>query len=453
MKLIFRFSLIICFFYSSSQAKDLNEILASTYETNPVLKASREKLKATDEQIMQSVARWLPNVTLSKQKRFIKQGRSSTSAKAQREGVSGALNITQNLFRGGSDVATVKMAKAIIAQERASLLSKEQEILISAVDIYMKMLQAEEEYKISEEQLEDSKLLVEFANRRFEGGEGTKTDVSQAKASLAEAHSGIISASSNLEILKSKFLEITGTDPSKLTEPTQEINLPQSLDQAIEGAMSNSPEIIFAKNQMIQSSHNIDKVRGEKLLPSIDLRHSIQDERKDNQAGYGGTVSGALNSMTVVSITIPVFDGGASWSQYRQAKRTSQQSKYDLSNVSNEVITATTQAWRGYEAKKYILEARKEELESSRIAYLGMRKEEKAGLRSIGDVIIARNTYFNSYRKMLNAKSDYVASRYVIAAKIGECTAENLKLDVNVYDPLKNYNIIKLQPIGSYNPD
>lgn len=453
MQCIFRFFLIICFFYSSSHAKDLNEILASTYETNPDLKASREKLKVTDEQMMQSIARWLPDVTLSKQKRFIKQGSTASSATTEREGISGALNVTQNLFRGGSDVATVKMAKAIIAQERALLLKKEQEILISAVDIYMKMLQAEEEYKISEEQLEDSKVLVEFANRRFEGGEGTKTDVSQAKASLAEAHSSIISASSNFEILKSKFLEITGTDPTKLVEPTQEINLPQSLDQAIEGAMSNSPEMVFAKNKMVQSSHNIDKVRGEKLLPSIDLRHSIQDDRQDSQATSVGVSGGALNRITVLSITVPVFDGGASWSQYRQAKRTSQQSKYDLSNVQNEVITTTTQAWRGYEAKKYILEARKEELEASRIAYIGMTKEEKAGLRSIGDVIIARNTYFNAYRKMLSAKSDYVTSRYAIAAKVGECTAENLKLDVNVYDPLKNYNTIKLQAIGSYNPD
>lgn len=453
MQSIFRFFLIICFFYSSSHAKDLNEILASTYETNADLKASREKLKVTDEQIMQSVARWLPNVSVSKQKRFIKQGSTSTSGRAEREGISSDLNITQNLFRGGSDVATVKMAKAMIIQERAALLSKEQEVLISAVDIYMKMLQAEEEHKIAEDQLEDSKVLVEFANKRFEGGEGTKTDVAQAKSSLAEAHSGIISASSNLEILKAKFLEITGTDPSKLIEPTKEINLPQSLDQAIEGAMRNSPEIIFAKNRMIQASHNIDKVRGERLLPSVDLKHSIQDDRKDSLAGYGGTVSGALNRVTVVSVTVPVFDGGASWSQYRQAKRTSQQNKYDLSNTQNTVITATTQAWRGYESKKYILEARKEELEASRTAYVGMTKEEKAGLRSIGDVIIARNTYFNSYRKMLDAKSDYVTSRYVIAAKIGGCTAENLQLDVKIYDPLKNYNTIKLQPIGSYNPD
>jgi len=453
MKLIFSFFLILNVVCFSVHAENLKEILSNTYETNPDLKASRERLKATDEQIMQSLSRWLPSVSLSGQKRFIDRGSSQTSASSKVQGTSRALNITQNLFRGGADVSTVKMAKAVIEQGRAALLSKEQEVLVAAVDIYMKVLQAEEEYKISEEQLEDSKLLVEFATRRFGGGEGTKTDVAQAKASLAEANSAIISASANLEILKSKFFEITGINPSKLSEPTQEIELPKSLDQAIESAMVSNPDLVSAISKKDQDVYNIHKVRGERILPSVDLKHSIQDDRKDGTIGASGLVSGAINRVTVLSVNIPVFDGGASWSQYRQAKRTSQQSQYDLSNIQNQVITTTTQAWRGYESKKYVLEARKEEVEASRVAYIGMNKEEKAGLRSVSDVINARNTYFNSYRRMINAKSDYVTSRYVIASKIGECTAEHLQLDVKIYDPLKNYNTIKLQLVGSYNPN
>jgi len=448
----FYFFLILVSFVGSSNAQDLKAALSSAYDNNPDLKASREKLKATDEQIMQSLSRWLPTVAASKQKRFLKQGSSNGNGSAEVEGVSGDLSITQNLFRGGSDIATIKMAKSVIAQERAALLNKEQEVLVSAVDIYMKTLQAEEEYKIAEEQLQDSKLLVRFAQKRFAAGESTKTDVAQAKSSLAEAHSALISTSSNLEIIRSRFFEVTGVKAHKLIDPNLKIQLPQTLDQSLEYAMINNPEIIMARQRAIQLDHNIDKVRGEKLLPSIDLKHVIQDNRRDGQIGISGLRSGALNRVTVLSLSVPIFDGGASWSQYRQAKRTSQQSKYDMTNVQNKLITSVTSAWREYEAKKYILESKKEEVSSSRIAYKGMKKEERAGLRSIGDVIIARSNYFNSYRRMLNAKSDYETSRYVIAAKVGGCTAEHLKLDVKLYDPFKNYNIIKLQPIGSYNP-
>lgn len=448
----FYFFIIFTTFISASNAQDIKTALSSAYDNNPDLKASREKLKATDEQIMQSLSRWLPTVSASKQKRFLKQGESATSPSAEIEGISSDLSITQNLFRGGADIATIKMAKSIIEQERAMLLHKEQEVLVSVVDIYMKTLQAEEEHKIAEDQLKDSKMLVKFAERRFAAGESTKTDVAQAKSSLAEAHSALISASSNLEIARARFFELTGLRASKLTDPNLKFSLPHTLDQAIELSLINNPEMIAARQKSIQSAQNIDKVRGEKLLPSIDLKHAIQDNRRDGQIGSGGLRSGALNRVTVLSMTVPIFDGGASWSQYRQAKRTSQQSKYDMTNIHNKIITSVTSAWREHESKKYILESKKEEVSSSYTAYDGMKKEERAGLRSIGDVITARANYFNSYRRMLNAKSDYETSRYVIAAKVGGCTAEHLKLDVKLYDPLKNYNIIKLQPIGSYNP-
>ena len=123
-----------------------------------------------------------------------------------------------------------------------------------------------------------------------------------------------------------------------------------------------------------------------------------------------------------------------------------------MTNVKNKVLADTIQSWREYESKKYVLEARNEEVAAARIAYEGMKKEEKAGLRTISDVITARNVFFRSYREMLTARTSHIVSGYVIASKIGECTAEHLKLDVKLYDPFKNYNIIKLQLIGSYNP-
>ncbi len=451
MKLFY--NLIILFlFANTSSAQDLKIALSSAYENNPTLKASREKLKATDEQIMQSISRWLPKVNISKQKRFLKQGATASGGAAEVEGISSDLSITQNLFRGGSDIATVKMAKAVIAQERAALMDIEQKVLLAAVNVYVRTLNAEEEYKIAEEQLQDSKLLVRFAEKRFAAGESTKTDVAQARASLAEANASLISASSKLEVSRANFFEVTGIRPSKLIEPNLQISLPQTLDQALEYAMINNPGIVQERQKSIQSTHNVDKVRGEKLLPSVDLKHTVQDNRRDGQIGFSGLRSGALSRVTVLSMSIPVFDGGSSWSQYRQAKRTLKQQDYAMTAAKNKVMTEVNTAWREYEAKKYILESKKQETASAHIAYKGMKKEERAGLRSIGDVIMARSRYFNSYRRMLESKSDYEISRYSIAAKVGNCTAEHLKLDVKIYDPLKNYNIIKLQPIGSYNP-
>ena len=434
-------------------ALDINTALSSTYETNDSLKSQREKTKANDEQITQSFSRWLPSVSVGAQKRVLRTDPKNGSATTKTKGVSKNLTVSQNLFRGGADIAAVKMAKASIEQSRAELISKEQEILMSAVEVYMKTLQTEEEHKIAEEQLVDAKLLLQSAERRFQAGDATKTDVAQANASLAEALSAMISASGNHEILKAKFLEVTGINAHKLILPSTNVILPKTLDTTIELALQNSPELVSSRSNSDAARYRIAQVRGENLLPSVQFQYQIQDNRDDNKQTTGGLTQSALNKQAVVSVNIPLFDGGASWSKYRQAKRASQQSKYSLASARQNVITFTTQVWREFESKKSIYKARKEEVSASRTAYEGTKKEEKAGIRSISDVITARSYYYNAYRKMLNARTDYISARYKIASSIGECTAKHLGLGVKLYDPLKNYNIIKMQLIGSYNPD
>ncbi len=430
---------------------DMNTALSSAYETNDILKSQREKTKANDEQIMQSFSRWLPSVTLGAQKRELRAETAGVSSKTK--GTTKSLTVSQNIFRGGADIAAMKIAKASIEQSRAELVSKEQEILVSVVETYLKTLQIEEEHKIAEEQLVDAKLLLQSAERRFQAGDATKTDVAQANASLAESLSSMIHASGNFEILKAKFREITGMDPHKLILPSANVILPKTLETTIKLALRNSPELISSRSNDKAARNRVTQVRGENLMPSVQLQYQIQDNRDDKRMSAGGFTQDALNKQALVSLNITLFDGGASWSKYRQAKRTYQQSKYSLASARQNVITFTTQVWREFESKKSIYKARKEEVNSSRTAYEGTKKEEKAGIRSIGDVIIARSNYYNAYRKMLNARTEYISARYKIASSIGECTAKHLGLDVKLYDPMKNYNSIRMQLVGSYNPD
>lgn len=435
-----------------SYAMDLNKALSSTYESNPSLKAQRESTKADDEKIMQSVSRWLPSVEARAKKNFIKETPKNGTTSSYK-GTSKGITISQNLFRGGADVASLKAAKASIEQSRSILISKEQEILLTAVDIYMRTLQAEEQHKMSEEQLVDSKLLLQSAERRFQAGDATKTDVAEANAALADALSGMISVSGSFEVLKAKFFEVTGLKAHKLIMPMVNVTLPKTLDEAIELSLKNNPEFVATKFNSDVAKYGIAQVRGEKLMPSVSVAYDIQDQRNVPKNSVQGFEKSTLTKQAVVSVNIPIFNGGASWSQYREIKRKSQKSHYDLVGTKQKVMTNTTEAWRDFESKKSVYRARQEQVKASKTAYTGTKKEEKAGIRPIKDVILARNNYFNSYSKMLNARTEYIVARYKIAAAIGECTAKHLGLDVKLYDPKKNYNIIKMQLIGSYNPD
>ena len=445
-----RFLLIILLVVSSFghvQAQTLQEVLASAYENNPELKAAREGLKAADEKIMQSLSRWLPSIGLYKTRT------NAQNNSTNRSGIYDGLKLQQNLFRGGSDIAAFKAAQAGIENERAKLIEAEQKILLAVVDSYMKALQREEEYEFLKTRVEDSKKLVEFAQKRFEAGVATRTDVASAIASMAAADANLITVGSDFEVLKAQLFDISGIHVTKFSEPEFNLELPKTLDHISEIAIKDSPLLMQARTAKDFSAHEVDRVRGQNLLPSISLEYQISDKRQDSkESAVGFETSGDINRVASLTLSIPVFDGGESWSKYRQAKRTSQGAVYSLANVKNKVVTSATQAWRNHESSRQVLVAQKEALSSAALAYEGMQKEEKAGLRAINDVITARKNYFDAYRGLLDAKTGYIKSGYEIAAQIGRCTAEGLKLDVKLYDPLKNYNIIKMQLIGAYNP-
>jgi outer membrane protein len=432
---------------SSVDAQTLKSVLESTYTHNTELKAARERLKTVDEYIMGSLSRWLPRIEASKYKENVSQ------SSVNKSGIAQSIVLQQNLFHGGSDLATFKMAQALVDQGRADLLAAEQKVLLSAVDVYMKTLQSEEEYRVAEQRLEDSKKFLEFTEKRFKAGEGTRTDVAQAQASMSQAQSFMVSVSSQLEILKVSFFDITGVRPLKLIEPEFDLQLPETLDIMTQLTALNNPEIVKSQKRKEEAEYNVDKIRGEELLPSVTFKYSIQDNRQNPSISAEGFENpGVINRGTMVSLNIPIFNGGASWSNYRKAKRQFQEGKYLLMNAQSKAKTIATQYWSDHESKKQMLVAMKDALDYSSVAYEGMKKEERAGLRSVGDVIIARNTYFDSYRQLLKAKTDQLYSGYEVAAQIGKCNAKDLNLNVKLYDPFKNYNIIKLQLIGAYNP-
>ena len=127
--------IIFCLFflsiYINANAITLDEALISAYKNNQELKAQRESLKASDENIMQALAGWLPDVNLQSKKQYDKTQAPSTSF----DGTVHSLTISQNLFRSGADIANMKVARSLIEAARATLKNLEQEVFIKAIKI------------------------------------------------------------------------------------------------------------------------------------------------------------------------------------------------------------------------------------------------------------------------------------------------------------------------------
>lgn len=437
---------------SLASAQTLEEALAIAYENNNSLKASREELKAVDENMMQALSRFLPKVQAQKTNTDISQRNTTTAPRDEggsnigtvnAEGIASALVIKQNLFNGGADVATLEKAKHNIEQQRAALKRNEQQVLLSVVQAYANVAASQEQLKLAENRVEAAKKLYEFDEEKFKAGEVTKSIVAKTKANLAMAMSNRIQHQGALEAAKAKYLSLVTVAPDGVTMPSINIIVPSTLDDAMKIALDNNPEIVIARKQQKAAEKDVSIAKAA-LLPSANISQNWQNNKQNS------LTTNTLASTTSIDVIVPIFNGGADWSGIRQSKRKAQSYNYNVLNVTQEVVGNTTKAWSDYESKKASMSAMEDQKDFAKLSYESMLEEQKAGLRSSIDVINQQNNYFDADSQLVEARAQNVIYRYALKAAIGEMTAQGLNLKVTTFDPLKNYNKIRWELIGSY---
>lgn len=439
--------ILTSFLLIDANSMKLEDALAKAYQYNPKLKAQQEDLKKTDEQIMQALSGFLPNVSILRQgkRSRTKNYTAYTGAPASyndKTEFTSNITVRQNIFRSFGDVANISTAKSIIKSARANLTLVEQAVLLEAIKSYLEVVSASESLKIYENKVKSYRKLVNSLKIKFKAGEVTKTDVAQSEAQYSQSISDRITALGELESAKAKFKAIIGESPENLTMPRIKFAIPHSRDEAIRLAESNNPNIFIAKYSKKSAEHAINAARAN-LLPSADMQFSRTKTAQENAKQQ-------LSNTTTFSVAVPLFAGGKNWSSLRSAKREAASKKYAFRNVQNEVYGNIIRAWQDFEVSKASLRAREDALESSKIAWEGIQIEEKAGTRDIVDVIVVQNNYFDNNIRWVNEKVRYYATYYALKSVLGELTARHLGLKVDYFNPLENYNKISKQFIGAY---
>ena len=181
----------------TAQAADtLNDALVKTYNSNPQLMSGRANLRATDEEVSQAIAQWRPKITLSGNYSHIETETKidptplpgnplGVNIERRNDPWDADVTATQTVFAGGRILAQRRQADAQVRAERARLHSIEQSVFLDTVTSFMNVVRDEVVVKLNQTNVELLRKQLEAAKARFDVGEITRTDVSQAEARLA----------------------------------------------------------------------------------------------------------------------------------------------------------------------------------------------------------------------------------------------------------------------------
>ena len=425
-------------------SQTLNQALAAAYLNNPGLLAARANLRSKDESVPQALSSWRPNISLSAD--IARSHTHLNTRTANRDQMQSprntSLNVTQSLFRGFRNSAGVLKAELSVKATRATLLAKEQDVLLSAVTAFMSVVQdqAKLDLKINNEQVLQRQL--EATKDRFRVGEITKTDVSQAEARVAGAAADRIQFGGNLNNSRANYLKVIGEDPGKLAVPSALSVTPTSLENAIKAAISSHPDIISQRYLEESARINIKSVRGE-LLPTVDLAGKLsrgwEASANDDQKTTG---------QVKLSLSIPLYQKGSVYSRLRAAKQDARQSLQKLEEARRNVSEAAAKAWESVKTAKARIKSFSAQINAAKIALEGVQREAAVGSRTILDVLDAEQELLDAKISLVGANREQVVASFQLQETIGQLTAKDLRLPVKTYVPTKHYKEIRSKWLG-----
>tara|TARA_B100001123_G_scaffold326267_1_gene366925 strand:- start:29 stop:1354 length:1326 start_codon:yes stop_codon:yes gene_type:complete len=427
MKIVIKILIIGIFFigYGESKANTLFESLQSAYLNNSKLNAERANMRASREEKREAVSEFLPSVTIS----GYKSQQDNFNSNADDLGIDPkerSVLIEQKIFQGFGGVANLQKKRKGQKLGEFKLKKIEQEILLEAAKAHTELLLNRSKVNINLSNVDLLERQVETDQNRLEKGEISLTDLAQSESSFAGAKAQLIAAKNDLITSKANFEKIIG---QKLTDENTEIskkynlNLPESLAAAYKISNSENPDLQISILEYEQSKLDVT-IAGSELSPSA----TISYERAE-QDDISSTIQERTQETVKATATWPLFAGGKNAFNYRKFKEIRNQKELLLEDQKKTTKAEVANAWSSYQSSRSVLDSIKSQVKAAEIANEGITLEYESGTsRSTLEVIQSRSILLNSRINLASSERNYLISQFNLLAAVGRLTARHLNL-------------------------
>ena len=357
------------------------------------------------------------------------------------------LTATQPIYRGGRTEAQVRQAINTVEATRAQTLAVETTVFQAVAQAYLDVVRDQDllavnrnnEYVLGQE-FESTRIRVEV-------GELTGTDLAQAQSSFEQAKAQVVAAEGQLEISRANYTRAVGHPPGRLTLPRERPALPATREEALSLAARANPNIISAAFTELAARDNIDVVRGQ-LLPQVSATGDLN--RAISAASSAGVSTSATMStaMITTTMTMPLYEGGAIYSQTRQAQQTVGQRRSQRDDARRAAVQLADQNWAALQAARASIASFTAAVRAAQIALVGIQEEALTGTRTVLDVLVAEQQLFTTQAQLVTAEHNAAIAEFNLAAAIGRLIAPELRLPVRLYDMGRHYKAVKDKWIG-----
>jgi len=408
----------------STGLEDLVGVYRLALDADPRLRGQHFELEALRERRREDLARLLPSVSLTGD---VSRTRREQLQSGLVDDESITREFTRSSFRLGlrqplyDEPARYRLRRGDSEVDRgeAELEVARQGLVFRVAEAYVSALGAQSAVELSREEL----AAVEASRERVEGLYAEQmaaiTDLEEVRARRDRAYANLIRSEGELAVALERLSEITNTPHQRLAPLREEARLPmlepEDDDAWVDLAMTDSPEILAARQGVTSSELQIRAARAERY-PNLDLvaSYSYLDD-------LDGTAFGRkLEDLALgVELRVPLYAGGGISAGVRGARYLRDREQESLEQVRRGVRGEVLKSLRALQSGRSEIAAFEQAVRSSERGAEAVQTGFEAGLRSVVDVLDAQRDLVSARREWVQARHEYLLNLLALRRAAG----------------------------------
>jgi outer membrane protein len=366
------------------------------------------------------------------------------------------LSLQQSIYNHGN-YSRLRANRARADRAAAELDQAADALKLRVSEAYFRVLTAIDSLAFARAERRAVQRQLDQAEQRFEVGLTAITDVHEARARYDNARANAIAAANALDDAREALTEITGQYLGNFRglgeQFSPELPTPARIDDWVKLALESNPGLQAQELALVAAGHDVGSARAGHL-PSLGASVSWGDSTSwmtSPPLAIDSRISESRGTTIGLSLSVPIFSGGLTQSQVRQAIHGRDATAERYEQERRNVIRQTRTNYRAVEAGMSEIAAREQALVSARSALEATEAGFEVGTRTIVDVLLSQQQLFQAQRNYSESRHNFLVNGLRLRQAAGTIEVRDLQ-EVNrhlVADAEAKLEVSEDEPLGA----
>jgi len=417
-------------FSNLGHAENLLQVYQQARDTNPDLRSAAADRDAAFEKINESRSPLLPQLGLGGDYTFNSGYRDNSGLRSN--AWAGSLQLTQTIFDMSKWRALTLQEKTAGIQDVTYQVAQ-QDLILNTATAYFNVLNAIDTLSYVEAQKQSIYRELDQTTQRFNVGLVAITDVQNARAQYDSVLASEVTARNDIDNKMEALRQVTGNSYFSLS--SLDINRfktekPQPIDALLTKAENHNLSLLSARLSKDLAREQI-RYYETGHMPTLSLNASTgltNTKYKGYRAEASPTTSDNIggNNQVGVSLSIPLYQGGAVSSQVKQAEYSFVSSSEKLESAHRAAVQTVRSSFNNINASISSIEAYRQAVVSAQSSLDAMEAGYQVGTRTIVDVLDATTTLYNAKQQLSDARYGYLINQINIKYALGTLNEQDI---------------------------